>query len=159
MFNYDVTALDRVLHALQSVRPMQIDMAYWRKTPLGYTFDQTVACAGGWVCLLGTFASDGLQLIAANPTSEWGFIPMIKGKYKEALAGYAAVGYILQTQKNNDTAEQYGRAIFSITGRGVFDKSLGIMPITDGKIAVQRRIAFAKAQQGAGVDPMILKAA
>jgi hypothetical protein len=142
MFEYNAEALKKVEGIVSFIRPTQIDMAYWRKTPLGLPFEQTIACLGGWVCLMGVFKEEGLQLVWTDPTSEFGYVPAIKGQGGMILRGYAAMGFVLQKNPSNDTAARYGRNIFALNGGGEFDKYLP--RLTDAKSLTMARINYAR---------------
>jgi hypothetical protein len=122
MLNFDIAALNRIVAAMQSLKAAQIDFHYWRKTPVGTPFAITVACPGGWLCMLRTFEVEGLRLLAVSPDSDWGFVPALIAPNKQELRGYPALGTIVQAVKNPDTAEMYGRALFSFPGASVLDK-------------------------------------
>jgi hypothetical protein len=142
MFEYDLDALKKVEGVVALIKPTQIDMAYWRKTPFGLPFDNTVACLGGWTCLMNAFETDGLKLIATDPASEFGYVPAIRGNSGVILKGYEAMGFVLQRVKSNDSAKRYGRNIFAMNGGGEFDKYLP-KPFDD-KHMVTQRIAYAR---------------
>lgn len=151
MYNYAAGAIDKIRTTLLAVRPQQIEMAYWRKTPVGIPFSQTVCCAGGWVCLMGGFREEGLVLLAADPRSEWGAVPALRIPNKGTLRGYAALGYVIQEVKDMERAEDYGRSLFALRTRSPFDRHIGPLTDFDPKGMMQKRLDFAVKQMRQGV--------
>jgi hypothetical protein len=134
---------------MSGLQPNQIEFGFWRKTALGASFKGTVACPGGWVCLLRTFEHAGLNLVASVPGEDWGFIPQIK-LGREVLRGYDALGYIVKERKTTEGVGKYGRAIFALPGKSPFDAQHQ-NPIqhrldaeANGKAYILKRIASAR---------------